>query len=176
MRHEYEYHFDNVKICQLQQCDIEQLRIWRNNQDNCKFLKKIPFITKQQQQLWYETYLNDENVITFAIHENRELLKIVGSLSIYNICLDKAEIGHVMIGEKKAHGKGLGLKAMVAALSFCFKVFRLKQVYLHVYEENIAAFKIYKKAGFSVKSYTKIELRTDLIMEITRDEFFNKWK
>ena len=176
LKHNFEYQVENVKICQLQDFEIEKLRDWRNNQDNCKYLKKIPYITKEQQKQWYQNYLEDKNVMTFAIHETRDLIRMVGSLSLFNFCGDRAEIGRIMIGDKFAHGQGIGLKAMIATLLLCFKKFSLKLVYLHVYEENISALKTYKNVGFSIKASSHTKNGNDLLMTISKEEFIKKWE
>ena len=174
MRHEYEWQVDNVKLCQLGASDIENLRRWRNNPDNCKFLRKIPYISEEQQKIWYEKYLEDETEICFAIYETNELCKMVGSLSLLNFDSDKVELGRVMIGEKSAHGKGIGTKAIIAAFSICFFRLGMKQVYLHVYENNISAYKTYEKAGMTIVKAMDTEFGRELLMSIGRDEFKEK--
>lgn len=174
MRHEYEYQIDNVKLCQLGPLYIENLRLWRNNPDNCKFLRNIPYITEEQQKNWYAKYLDNENEICFAIYETVELCKMVGSLSLLNFDGDKVELGRVMIGDVSAHGKGIGKKSIIAALSICFQLLDMKQVYLHVYENNIAAYKTYLNSGMTVIERIDTEFGPELLMVTNKNEFEKK--
>lgn len=52
------------------------------------------------------------------------------------------------IGPSEARGKGLGKNALGCALEWAFELRSLNRVWLHVFPENLAAVKLYTRAGF----------------------------
>lgn len=148
MEHSYSIKYKNVFLKPLCKNDIELLRTWRNDKYNTKFLRQIPYITREAQIMWFEKYLKNEDEICFAIEECQELNRLVGSLSLYNFNGDVAEFGKILIGDIEAHGRKIGYNATKAVLKIAFDVLNLKKVVLEVYENNLAAKKIYEKAGF----------------------------
>ena len=151
MDHNYYLEFENIIIRPLDIKDIEKLRIWRNDSKNNQFLKKIPHITKETQREWYENYLNNPDEITFAIEENKELKRLVGSVSLYDFNNDQVEFGKILIGDEEAHGKKVGLNATKAVLTIAFELLKMKRVCLKCYGDNEKAMNIYKTAGFTIK-------------------------
>ena len=89
MKHCIEMQIENVMIRPLLLEEIELLRRWRNNPENSKYLRSIPFITPEMRWKWYEKDLLDDNCMTFAIIETGKLNRIVGSMSIYNFKQDQ---------------------------------------------------------------------------------------
>lgn len=173
MRHEFKARYKNVYLRPLSEQDIELLRNWRNNPDNTTFLRKIPYITTTMQKEWYTRYLNNENEICLAIEEDEELHRLVGSLTLHDFTDESCELGHILIGDKEAHGKKVGVNASVAASQIAFNEMGLNRIYLHVFSENIVACKVYQQAGFRVsdihmtldgrEEYTMIKLKGEEI-------------
>ena len=150
MEHTNEITYKNVWLRPLKECDIEFLRNWRNNPDNTLYLKKISYITPEMQKKWFEGYINNKDEICFAIIENNELNRLVGSLSLYHFENDECLFGKILIGDVDAHGRKVGLNATLAAIKIAFEQLKMKRVRLFVYADNLVAYKIYSKAGFNV--------------------------
>ncbi len=150
------------------------LRLWRNNSVNSKYLTELPYITRESQQKWYERTFEIYDEYVFGIEEISELQCLVGSLAIYNITEIDAEVGKILIGNKNAHGKKVGVNSLSALLDFSFNQLKLKSVYLHVYKENIPAVKVYTQVGFSVEKEYIINGKIELKMSISQTEFFNR--
>ena len=150
MEHNYYEIKKNVKIRPLCIDDIEKLRQWRNNPENTKYLKKIPVISVEGQKKWFEKDKVERNEFTFAIEEIEKLHRMVGSVSLYNIVSDQAEIGKILIGDPEAHGKQVGVNAIRAVIEIAFEKLGVKQLILHCYKENLIALKVYQKVGFVV--------------------------
>ncbi len=148
MNHNYEYSFKNVYLRPLSINDIEILREWRNDSENSSFLSKRPQISKEMQLKWFESYLEDEDQILFAIEEYRDLNRFVGCLGLYHFDEDKCLFGKLLLGDKEAHGRRVGLNATIAATKVAFEFLNMKQVDLFVYPDNRAARAIYQQAGF----------------------------
>lgn len=150
MVHNYRINHNNVILRPLAEEDLESLRNWRNNPRNTIYLSKLPYITIEMQKEWFQKYLRNKDELFFAIEENQELNRMVGSLSLYEFYNDTCFFGKIIVGDESAHGKKIGLNATIAATKVALELLRQKKVYLYVYAENLAALKIYKEAGFII--------------------------
>lgn len=149
MDHDYSIEYEDVFLRPLRRTDIEQLRIWRNDAANSRYIRKIPEITPEAQQKWFEDYLLDETTYTFAIECAGEL---VGSVALYDIDGGTAEFGRLMVGGSK--GRGIGGKATDAALRVAFDVLGCSEVRAEVSVDNTAAIVIYSRVGFCITGRT----------------------
>lgn len=175
MKHNYEMEKVNVRVRPLEEKDIECLRLWRNNPQNCKYLRKIPYITEEQQKSWFKNYLTDCDEMTFAIDEISELHELVGSASLYNIKEDEVEFGKILIGNECAHGKKVGLNATKAILEIAFTKLSVNNVVLKCYTENQPALHIYHAAGFEVvEQRMTAESRMEYKMRITKKKYVER--
>ena len=150
MEHTYSAIYDNVRIRPLEKADIEKLRNWRNNEEKTQFLRKIQYITPEMQANWFEVYKTNQDEITFAIDEIKDLNRMVGSVSLYNFKNGEAEIGKIQIGDEEANGRGMGRKSLVMAMWIGFKKLNLKKIVGSVHQHNIAAHKNDMKIGFEI--------------------------
>lgn len=150
MDHHYHIKFENVYIRPLVEVDIESLRNWRNDANNTMYLNNISYITPQMQNDWFQRYLQNNDEMFFAIVENQDLNRLVGSFSLYNFTDETCLFGKILIGDREAHGRKVGLNATIAATNIAFNLLKLKKVNLYVYIDNLAALKIYQKAGFVI--------------------------
>lgn len=150
MEHTNEIFYKNVHLRPLMECDIESLRLWRNNPNNTLYLNKISYITPEMQRKWFEDYISNNDEICFAIIENKELNRLVGSLSLYHFETDECLFGKILVGDRNAHGRKIGLNATVGATKIAFEQLKMSRVKLHVYADNLVAYKIYTKVGFRV--------------------------
>ena len=145
MDHDYDIEHEGVSLRPLRRTDIEQLRIWRNDATNSRYIRKIPEITSDAQQKWFEDYLLDDTTYTFAIEYAGEL---VGSVALYDIDGKTAEIGRLRVGA--ANGRGVGGKATAAVLKIAFDVLGCDEVRAEVSVDNTAALIIYVRLGFCI--------------------------
>lgn len=151
MNHEYFYEYMGVTIRPIAHSDLEMLREWRNDESNNKFLRKVPYITREMQESWYTSYLKDTDVIMFMIEIEDPAVKTVGSISLYDFSdKEKCELGKVIVGDPGSHNKGIGTRAVVAATRLAIEQLGVQEVFLHVNRENIAAVKSYQRAGYEV--------------------------
>lgn len=148
MKHNYCAEYKNVRIRPIKQEDIENLRNWRNNSDLSKYLQPINYITPEMQQEWYENYKNDNDIITFAIEETKELKRMVGSVSLYSFNGEKAKAGKIVIGDPEARGKGLAFLGELLALYLGFQKLGINYYETEVHKENASSQKLRTKLGF----------------------------
>ena len=145
MKHAYTISFNNILLRPLAFEDISDLRIWRNDPENSKYIRKIPFITEEMQELWFKNYLQDSLEITLAIEYDKSF---VGSVSLYDIQETSAVFGKLMVGRQK--GKGIGRQATLACLKLAFSQLGLTEIQAEVSVDNTAALIIYIDAGFRI--------------------------
>ena len=69
VNHQYHASYENIMLRPLERKDIENLRVWRNDATQTRFLRKIDHITPEMQEKWYESYLKDNDTIAFAIED-----------------------------------------------------------------------------------------------------------
>ena len=150
MNHKFEARYSDTYLRPLKKDDIENLRMWRNDKESSHYLRKLGYITPEMQLRWYESYIKDSSEIIFAIVETSDLHRMVGSLAIYEINNEAhtAEIGKIQIGDKEAHGRGIGRKALVMAMKAGFQKLGIKKFVGAVHQENIPARTNDKKIGF----------------------------
>lgn len=150
MNHNYKAKYADTFLRPLQRDDIENLRQWRNNKTDTKFLTPLKYITPEMQAKWYESYLTNASEYIFAIVEDSELHRMVGSVAIYEYNPDNhtAEIGKIQIGDPEAHGRGIGRKALVMAMKIGFQKLDIQKFVGEVHQDNISARTNDQKVGF----------------------------
>ena len=129
MEHRNSAAYGEVAIRPLEKKDIENLRIWRNDTSQTRFLRNIGHITRDMQEKWYEGYLRDMDSMVFAIEETQRLKRMGGSLALYNFENGEAEIGRLQIGDLEARGHGIGGKSFILGMAVGFKKLGLKRIY-----------------------------------------------
>lgn len=144
--------YNNMMLLPLNKEHIENLRNWRNDKTKTRFLRKIDYITKEKQLLWFQKYREDETQIAFTIYENEKLKRIVGSVSLYNINLNKgtSEVGRIQIGDSEAHGIGLGKNSLLGAIKVAFQCLEIQKIEASIHKDNIASHKNSMKIGFRI--------------------------
>ena len=148
MKHNYSVQYDNLMLRPLEEHDIENLRNWRNDPETTKFLRPISYITKEMQEKWFQSYLDNPSETAFAIVETEKLNRMIGSVSLYDLTENSAEIGKFMIGDTEARGCGSGSKSIAAAVYIAFIQMGLKKVISSIHRENIPSYKSFAKIGF----------------------------
>ncbi|MGE4272458.1 MAG: GNAT family N-acetyltransferase [Desulfitobacterium sp.] len=150
MLHQYLEEEFPLSLRPLCEDDIEQLRLWRNLDHIRKNFISSNIISPVQQKSWFDKHKVIENDFVFIIEETSVLNKKIGAISIYNFSKNAqiAEFGRFFIGEADAHGKGYGIQAAKMACNIAFEQMGLEKLLLEVFEDNLPAYKIYKKIGF----------------------------
>ena len=172
MIHNYTAQLDDILIRQLDSSDIELLRNWRNDKETTKFLRDIGYITEDMQKKWYVSYLENPYDLVFAI-EVGELQRVVGSLALYdwNRYNNTCEIGRIQIGDKEAHGKGIGRKTLVMAMKIAFVRLGMQKIVASVHPDNIQAYKNDMKIGFKVVGeIPSVAGGKELLLEMTEED------
>jgi RimJ/RimL family protein N-acetyltransferase len=70
-------------------------------------------------------------------------------------------LGRLLIGDEEQRGKGLGQAFVKELLEVCRHVYQLEQVFLFVFEDNMAGINCYKKCGFEFCGDEHVRLNRD---------------
>jgi len=121
---------------------------WRNDPEIWLYTKFVltTLITADVERQWLLNKINKKSEKRFAICL-KETDEYIGNIQLLDINDESAEF-HLFIGEKKFWGKGIGYEASLILLKYAFYNLNLKNVFLEVHSDNLAAFAIYKKVGF----------------------------
>lgn len=152
MNHNVMFETRHLKIIPMTLEDSEQFRKLRNRDDNRKWFIYKEIITKEEQEKWFQKYLEQENDYMFAVYSNKAEANFLGAASIYDIDLQqkKAEIGRIIIDRQEVAGKGYGLEVVKGLIDISFHLLKLEKIYAKIYEDNDASLKTFQRAGLRI--------------------------
>lgn len=158
-----------VTLCEITETDGEAVVRWRN----AEIIKRVFFsnetLTVGKQQAWMKAYRQDPSDITFIIEKDG---KSIGMVALYNIQIDTAEFGRLLIGETEFRRQGFAKEASKMILDYGFDKLGLQSIHARVFEDNETAVRLYFSLGFKVieKEMNK-EKRVILNMLINRADW-----
>lgn len=164
---------DRIRLRLIEEKDIEQLRLWRNNVRNSKYFFDNSFISSESQKQWFQCYLSNDRDLMFMIEEkdSSDILgfRPIGMAAIYHIDYKRheAEIGRFLLGEELVRGKGLGFSTVSLVCDYARRYLKLEKLYLEVVTSNTIAIKTYSKAGFVEVGQMKVNGKQAFKMEKT---------
>jgi UDP-4-amino-4,6-dideoxy-N-acetyl-beta-L-altrosamine N-acetyltransferase len=168
------------KLRELRKEDILKINKWRNDSKLINYLvAPFRYINLDVDYRWYDNYMQNQNTtIRCAIVEATDEDNILGLVSLTNInFINRSAEVHIMIGDTKNRGKGIGYFAVIEILNHAFNNMNLNRIELGVLESNTRALKLYEKVGFNhegvkVQSIYKNGKFVDMIMmAILKEEF-----
>lgn len=170
MKHEYSIEYEGVSLRPLEHGDIEQLRLWRNRDDNSRYIRKLAYITSEKQEAWFAEDSKDPSVLTFAVCNEG---KLAGSVALYDLGSATASFGRLMIGDAKSCG--IGGKATIAVLRIAFESVGLAEVTAEVSVDNTPAIVIYTRVGFCIvgRGYNPDAKMDEFKLSLSRERFNN---
>jgi len=134
----------------LEDRDVEQIRLWRNQDDIRKWFKDSRLIETQQQKAWYEGYKSRETDYLYIV-EMRDLdRQSVGQLGINNIDWQagSAEYGRLLAGDQLTRRKGIFYEASCLLLQYWKDTYGIVDYLLEVKTDNVRAISLYNQLGF----------------------------
>ena len=160
----------------VERTDLERLVTWRNNPSISKHFFNVFPLSLAGQESWFEDLLEREDKQLFIIATKEQVP--VGTVGLDNIDYknQRAEFGGLLI-EPAHQEKGFALDATMALLQFAFDDLNLNRIYLHVFNWNEPAIKLYLGCGFQKEGLLRQSVYKDggfqdvLLMAILRDEF-----
>lgn len=127
-------------------------------------------ITIENTEKWYYQNLDNESRIDFVFDQNDELCAMGGVTNI-DYTSKRAEL--YLFVNPENQNKGVGTKATNLICKYAFYELNLKEVYLFIKADNIAAIKAYEKNNFKIqntKSENKYSNET-LLYTLTKNEY-----
>lgn len=166
-----------IKLIGLEKEHLNDLLRWRNDPDVQRWIFQKWPQTIAEQELWFSSLLGNERYKILVVHHESDRRNI-GYIRFANIDYqnNSLEIGGD-IGERDYRGKGIGEIMYQKALGFIFDEFNINRVYLHVFEDNEVAIKLYIKVGFQKEGllrqhiFKNCKFRNILVMSILKEEF-----
>lgn len=144
-----------IRLRALERRDLKQSRTWVNDSEIASLVDRVLPVTEYDHKKWFQAIKSDKNIVFFAI-ESLPKRTYIGNIWLWNIDWRhrKAEL-RIIIGEKKAQGKGYGTEAIKVITSIAFHKLNLHKVYARVLSFNKRAKKAFTKAGFFVEATLK---------------------
>jgi RimJ/RimL family protein N-acetyltransferase len=139
----FEKNIINIKFTEYNKDFLAQSWKWLND-DEVKALTMTPVFTKEQQELFFASLPERTNYFIKGILYNDSP---IGACGLKNITEQDGEYWGY-IGEKKYWGKGIGKEIMKYIINIAHEK-QLKSIYLSVADNNIRAYKLYVKCGFT---------------------------
>lgn len=146
MIHNYKANYKSIVLNPLLECDIEDMRVLRNKYRHCFIYSEI--ISQDEQKKWYDKYINTPNDYMFSINKVG-YNDFIGAVGLYDIKNNIGEFGRLMLDKEKITENGLGVDIVLCACKIAFEQLQLDKIKLEVFQDNIAAYKTYQKAGFN---------------------------
>lgn len=166
----------NVSLRKITLQDTSNIVKWRNSDEVRKNLFTQDDLTAEMHINWFHSKVETGLCAQYIIQVlDGDIRKDIGTTFIKGIDTEKkeGEFG-IFIGETDFRGKHLAECATRAILKIGFEELLLTQIYLSVFEDNIAAIKAYQNAGFhlSTQYESVVNNKKVLMMVINRDEWY----
>lgn len=148
------------KIRELKREDMDVINSWRNDPDLISCLgAPFRFINQEVDYAWFDSYMRNRNKEVRCVVTTNDSDKPICLVSLVNIDqINQSAEFHLMVGESKNRGKGVGTFAIKEMLQHAFLNLNLRRVELTVLATNDKARRLYEKTGFKMEG-TKREAK-----------------
>lgn len=171
---------ERVRLRAIEREDLPRYVAWFNDPEVRQNLDIFLPMSQAEEERWYEGILKkdpSERPLAIDAREGKNWIHI-GSCDFFSIDTrsNNAELG-IVIGNKAYWGKGYGTDAIRTMLRHSFETLNLHRVFLHVFESNTRAMKVYRRVGFTVEGqlredrFSQGRYEDTIIMGILRDEW-----
>jgi [ribosomal protein S5]-alanine N-acetyltransferase len=154
---------------------------WFNDQENTFFMFNGTYPVSYESHLdFYQQVIQSRDNLVLGICE-KDNDRHIGNVGLHNInwLYRRAELG-IIIGDRKAQGKGMANEAMRLLIGHGFSRLNLHKIFLRAEEGNSAALKAFERIGFKVEGNLREEIRhhgkwrDSIYMGILGTEFHEK--
>jgi hypothetical protein len=140
-----------VGLTAIEKFDIEQFRIWRNNNQIRKFFREYRELNSEMQKTWFQKMvINDHRTIMLSIQRlsDDELIGCCGLVYI-NWIHRHADLS-LYIGYENAYidKHGYAEESCILLLDYGFKELGLNRIYTEIYDFDLKKDSLYKKLNF----------------------------
>ena len=137
----------NVELRKIEKEDLEQLRLWRMQENVTKYMLTDPIISSEDQLKWFKKISNDDMRADYVILVDNEVVGYYGITNIdkkYKSC----EVGFY-IGDEKHRGIGVFSKAHKIIEDIVSHDLKLSQIVIIALKDNPAC-EAYVNMGFII--------------------------
>ena len=140
-----------IYLTSIEREDLEQLRLWRNQEEFRKHFREYRELSRDMQENWYQTkVLKDNNTIMFAIKDihTNELLGCCG-LCYINWVHRYADLS-LYIGYENSYIDNIGYAKEACELMFNYAFYELSlnKIWTEIYEFDNKKYDLYMELGF----------------------------
>lgn len=139
-----------VKLRELERADVTVINRWRQDRELVDGLgAPARYITEEVDQAWFDEYLRRRGTdvrCAILVDERPEPAGVVSLTGVDPV--HRCAEFHLLVGDRSLHGRGVGTGATTQMLRHAFRDLNLHRVFLRVLAYNVAAIRVYEKAGF----------------------------
>ena len=152
-------------IIDVDEKTIEQVRIWRNNENISKYMYTNHQISKEEHTNWINKLRKNNTSKAWVIYYEQ---KAIGLAALSDIDYEnKITDWGFYIADKTLRGKGLGEKSLKKLMNIVFDEMKFKTMKTMVLDNNPVAMKLYEKLGFEkVKDLDETLMRDEKAVKI----------
>jgi diamine N-acetyltransferase len=166
-----------VELAALREEDSPLLHEWINDRELVTHSAPFREVSRAEHDEWFDRVRSRQDMRIFGIRL-LDADRLVGSCQLHSIhpVHRSAEL-QLRIGAGDARGRGIGSEATRLLLQYGFEQLDLHRIYLHVFESNEVARRLYERVGFRTEGLLKEAARIDdswrnfLVMAILRSEY-----
>jgi RimJ/RimL family protein N-acetyltransferase len=166
-----------VELAPLRASDSRLLFEWINNRELVVSSAAFRPVSREEHDAWFDDVRARPDIRIFGIRL-REDGRLVGSCQLHSIhpVHRSAEL-QIRIGADDARGRGVGTEAVRLLLAVGFDDLELHRIFLHVFETNEAARRLYERVGFSTEGVLRDGARIEgewvnvVLMALLRSEY-----
>ena len=135
----------DIQLNKIRKEDLELLRQWRMKENVTKYMFTDPYISTEEQIIWYDRISNDSSRIDFTINVDG---KVIGHYYITDIDdeIKECQVGFY-IGDDTYRGKGIYTSVQMAINRFVFSELKLSKIVVYSFADNPNC-KKYQTLGF----------------------------
>jgi RimJ/RimL family protein N-acetyltransferase len=157
--------------------DAALLTSWLNDREVIRNLRAYRPLTRLAEEAFLRKLGESESDVVLGIVA-RETDQLLGGTGLHQIDSRNrhAQFG-IFLGEKTSWGKGYGTEATRLIVRYAFDTLNLNRVWLHVYEDNDRALRVYEKVGFRIEGRLRQDTFRDgrywdtIVMAVLREEW-----
>lgn len=161
----FEIGIKGIYIRPLEEQDIEILRCIRNREENRKNFLYQSLISKEEQNIWYHSYLSKIDDYMYSVVREVDD-RVIGFAALYNINNNECEFGRLLVDKEVYRKAGLGKAVLRRVLLLAKEVFHISKIKLDVFADNTPAITIYKSCAFRELHRVDFDSRKLIHMEL----------
>ena len=147
---------ENVALRAIEESDLQQLLLWRNNPDLRKFFREFRELNMMQQGEWYNHIVcKSQNEYMFAIHD-MSIDKLIGCCGcVYINWVHRSCDFSIYIGDEGVYIDSRAYLAGQLLIDYAFNTLNLKRIWTEIYDFDYMKKEFLEKLNFRVEGTFK---------------------